>query len=630
MPVTISFTLSAPEIITKYDLTARGSYASTQAPQSWTFEAYDGSNWIILDSKNGINNWSNGETKEFTINNNQSYSQYRIIITANGGGSYTQLSEIEVRRTISHENPSRNINYTAIPHNKLLMPIGDISVGEIESVRLNGNATQGSSDINAIPVMTSNTSPSGVASASSGYYEAWNAFNESSVDYKDCWASDNNNEQWIQYAFDSPIVINKISMSPRYGYYERTPRAFTIQASNTGKFAGEEVILHEVAETGEYWISDTEEKEWMFKNSSAYQYYRIHMTDKQDSFGKDAEYTIGYIKMFEAIKGNTDLKVIVSGDNGASWKGQQWDGAYTEDITPNMTSDVSDDGIVFYHNQYNSVYAAWKAFDGDWSIINGGWFTDSPTNGYIGYDFANAKVINKYVLYPRNLDLYSSHTPNDDMPSEWDFQAYNKETGIWDTLHSVRETDNIGDWERQAPKEFIFDNDKKYNKYRLFIVSSNGTVGIGEIQMMEKANTINTYTLPDIKLTTIKEHGFTPSQLNTLTKEELATLFPNGTARFAFYLEQEKSTDTVEIQSLTINEKQYTMTPSIENINVIYELLESEKPTYYVSRDNGQTWKEIKPDELVDLSDLPEGNQIRIKAVLQNGQELHGISYSWI
>lgn len=53
-------------------------------------------------------------------------------------------------------------------------------------------------------------------------------------------------------------------------------------------------------------------------------------------------------------------------------------------------------------------------------------------------------------------------------------------------------------------------------------------------------------------------------------------------------------------------------------------------PAVFASRDNGITWKEIPLDVLTDISDLPSGNQLRIKVVLENGQELQALSYSWM
>lgn len=159
-------------------------------------------------------------------------------------------------------------------------------------------------------------------------------------------------------------------------------------------------------------------------------------------------------------------------------------------------------------------------------------------------------------------------------------------------------------------------------------------VGVGDIKIIASINSgVSWQGKAPVDLTDLSEikfNGFTPEEFNALTKEELTVLFPNGTARFAFYLEQESSTDVVDVNSLAINEMQYTMTPSVSDLSVIYELLKAEKPTLYVSRNDGEDWLEVKEDELVDLSNQPEGSQLRVKAVLENGQELHGLSYSWI
>jgi hypothetical protein len=133
-----------------------------------------------------------------------------------------------------------------------------------------------------------------------------------------------------------------------------------------------------------------------------------------------------------------------------------------------------------------------------------------------------------------------------------------------------------------------------------------------------------------VNLSAVKANGFTPDQINSLTKSDWQSLITNGKVRFAFYLEQDKSTDVAAVDRLTVNEITYTMTPSITSLSVLYDLLNPESPEYYVSRDDGAHWKRVEPDVLTKLDDLPSGKALRVKAVLKNGQELHGLSYSWI
>ncbi|MEB2276886.1 discoidin domain-containing protein [Bacillus sp. ILBB4] len=139
---------------------------------------------------------------------------------------------------------------------------------------------------------------------------------------------------------------------------------------------------------------------------------------------------------------------------------------------------------------------------------------------------------------------------------------------------------------------------------------------------------ISTFDTND--LSSFKSNGFSVSEFNSLSKEQLKSLCPNGKIRMAFYLGQANTTNAVEIRSVTVNERLYTMTPEVESLSVLYSLLEAESPDLYVSRDDGVTWQKIKHDELADLSTLPEDKQLRVKVVLSNGQELQALSYSWI
>ncbi|WP_157066967.1 hypothetical protein [Alicyclobacillus shizuokensis] len=146
-----------------------------------------------------------------------------------------------------------------------------------------------------------------------------------------------------------------------------------------------------------------------------------------------------------------------------------------------------------------------------------------------------------------------------------------------------------------------------------------------------QSHALGGWTPVDISyLENVGANGMLPDQVNALTADEWAALGVTDKIRFAYYLDQLYSTDTAQVNSLTINERQYTLTPTVSSLDVIYKLLNASNPTFYVSRDDGVTWKEVEPDTLVDLTDLPSGNQIRIKAVLQSGQEIYGYSYSWV
>ena len=110
---------------------------------------------------------------------------------------------------------------------------------ELNAIRNNATAwnTFINSTINVkeVPTMTSNTTPEGVASASSIYnssYDAFKAFDKNTSTY---WVAGGTVPQWIQYQFVSPVFIHTVVIT---GYSSAgnssNPTSITIQASNDG------------------------------------------------------------------------------------------------------------------------------------------------------------------------------------------------------------------------------------------------------------------------------------------------------------------------------------------------------------------------------------------------------------
>lgn len=90
----IAYEFVTPRAVNKYSIKAR-SDVSDGAPNTWTFSAFDGTNWIVLDSQTGIT-FSNGQTIEFSITNNTDYSMYRLDVTANNGRETLNIAKIEL------------------------------------------------------------------------------------------------------------------------------------------------------------------------------------------------------------------------------------------------------------------------------------------------------------------------------------------------------------------------------------------------------------------------------------------------------------------------------------------------------------------------------------------------------
>lgn len=125
---------------------------------------------------------------------------------------------------------------------------------------------------NIIPSMTSNTAPSGVASASSELSSSFQAHEAMDGFITSYWVSSSGDTSgYLQYAPSSSerVVEYKIRRSPVSG---TEPVTFSLKASNTGAFSGEETTLD--TQTSITWGADYE-KQYSFTNTNTYDYYRL-------------------------------------------------------------------------------------------------------------------------------------------------------------------------------------------------------------------------------------------------------------------------------------------------------------------------------------------------------------------
>lgn len=100
----ISYTFPTSKVINKYILSNDASTAYT--PKTWTFEAYNGTSWVVLDSQANIT-WSANENKVFNYTNSISYTSYRLNVSAANNTTF-RIGELEVYNvdTIAPSTPT--------------------------------------------------------------------------------------------------------------------------------------------------------------------------------------------------------------------------------------------------------------------------------------------------------------------------------------------------------------------------------------------------------------------------------------------------------------------------------------------------------------------------------------------
>ena len=375
----------------------------------------------------------------------------------------------------------------------------------------------------AVPVMTSNTAPYGVASASSiqGVNEAYKAFSGSA------WAcaigsADN---AWLQYKFVNPTKIKLIHLTGwQDSGYDRDG-VFKLQASNddssfkdiTTNFTlprkntepeGIDVIIPEA-------------------NQNYYFYYRLVCVTYNDTYGS------GYA-------GVNDFKLY---------------GRSLNVSVPTMTSNTEPWGEVSASSYIGSGYEPYKAFDGQTTT---GWCpqtSDIIGNSYVAYDFKN-EIAPKYAMVRK---YHSSDT-----------SAYSvKIQGYTDKWEDISNTISSTQTSSLTWTAIPITSNKVCTKVRLVIMS--GTVASGSVNaQFYGVDYSEKEFAQDGKVEYIYDHGIEFMALTKTSSSALVTFDTTNckTLRATLGKYATKS-DKIQCGSAnaTLNENPFSLGLDITNVN---------------------------------------------------------------
>ncbi|MGE7092051.1 discoidin domain-containing protein [Lysinibacillus sp. NPDC048646] len=255
--------------IVKFTIKSRTVASS---PKIFSFDGFDGSNWIVLFKEDNAPNWKDGEKREYFINNTNEYNRYRVNVSqSQSAGRYPEISEIEMMEELIHKKTLLQSN--------------------------NKTYSLESNDAWYETKMTSNNAPSPfIASASSvhssGTFPAWKAFNGTDIGTQDVWISANSVlKAWIQIDYGKTMNVNKLALiSSNYASYsESSPRSFDILYSNDGINFNKSLSVKNQSN----W-STSETREFHFKEVEA-RYFRIDISESNNStFIAIGEISFGY------------------------------------------------------------------------------------------------------------------------------------------------------------------------------------------------------------------------------------------------------------------------------------------------------------------------------------------------
>jgi hypothetical protein len=317
-----------------------------------------------------------------------------------------------------------------------------------------------------VPIMTSNTTPSGVVSAKTAINPAYKAFDGDDTTY---WNSNTlgsvSEGSWIQYAFDNPVVVNKVGFKP---YSVGAWKKYYIAASNDG------VTWTQVTE--EQTVTSADMQYLAISGSTPYLYWRAVNTLIEGSLGSTTP-TLYTLQLYnDGVTSNSDAMYYVGQNNycantllvDATWRTAICGSTYKNSVInaqiPQMTSNNTPVGECS-GTSITTDFDYWKAFNS--SEIKG-WMpggSDYYNVAKVFYHFPNAVI-------PCIADLLWLRPAS----STTTIKVIGSNDGLdWtDLTSSITLTNNV------AQNGVSLASGNKYEYVGLVIVSNSVSVSAGE------------------------------------------------------------------------------------------------------------------------------------------------------
>lgn len=308
----------------------------------------------------------------------------------------------------------------------------------------------------SVPAMTSDTTPSGVCSASSVYsgYPAWYAFDDNFSYY---WNSANSGtSDYIQYEFPQKVRVDRfkiiIENNSAAGFHNLTLSCGDTESDlvNHGNFtleASTDLQMFEINAdlNAKIFRLTSQAESGKYGCVRLLNFYSIGITDNSTA--------MSYIGL-----NNYCANTLLA---DSTWCEAICDSEYFESVlnvkAPKMTSNTTPSGVASA-SSYDSDHYAYKAMDGN----DGSYWFCRTSDSTLGYDFGESKNVYMAVILQSSQDS-NTRTYTEKIQSSTDGVTWNDE--------STAESISTGTTAK-ATKLLFAANNK--NAYRLNITSSQG------------------------------------------------------------------------------------------------------------------------------------------------------------
>ena len=310
-----------------------------------------------------------------------------------------------------------------------------------------------------VPTMTSNTTPSGEAFASSTYsssYPAYYAFDGNNTTF---WSSQSSGDQYVGYKFTSAVNINKLYMYPNLN--SGTDYEFKLQGSNDNS-TWTDLKTFEIDGLTPTYIDVNSNNSYMYYRvlrdsgwqAFTVQFYQVGITTSQDAMARLGKFDYACNTL---LSNDTWKEAIINSD--------YCDSVYNISV-PKMTSNTVPSGTAFVGGNMTVPSAnAYKAFNRNPSDIlsNSNW-NQGANSCWVGYQFTKPVKCTVALI---NIGSQSSTLSDVVQDSTFVIQGSNDNSN-WTDLSTIQNSPDYIAYNDFGFSILSLNNDQEFLYYRLY------------------------------------------------------------------------------------------------------------------------------------------------------------------
>ncbi len=365
----------------------------------YTFQILSQGTWTLTAVRHGY-------TYTNSYNITTGYSGDITISNLPDGNTVTPINDVRVLLDCAE---LFDVNYTAI--SELLADSDSLAtvINSENAVNYLARSTSFTKSEALVPTMTSNTTPSGVVSASTIYSSSYDAYKAFDGDNSTSWSSTEAVNAILSYEFGEAHNINKVTILPNYDMGASHIKNFSLEVSTDGS-SWSEVYSGTATNTNT-------EQTFTASSSVSAKYVRLNIADNYAS-GNSTNIALCTVQFYteQGFCDNSTAMTLIGANNYVAdtlladntWRDAIVQSSYRESIlnvkAPIMTSNTTPSGVASASSVLNNYYPYLALTDTPPSEGRSQWYPNvqasSTANQWWQYKFStDVKIYGVYIYW---------------------------------------------------------------------------------------------------------------------------------------------------------------------------------------------------------------------------------------